>query len=132
MDHFSPGIKGLIMGVLRPHYKCRVPNTSQTPFKPYSPKAFQLLKKINKSPTNRQQIIFFLKKVSKLLHLMHTYATIDLSKNKENLFMKKRLTITLSESVLENLEQMSKELGLSKSAMISISLEKFKQKGLEA
>lgn len=63
---------------------------------------------------------------------MHTYATIDLSKNKENLFMKKRLTITLSESVLENLEQMSKELGLSKSAMISISLEKFKQKGLEA
>lgn len=46
--------------------------------------------------------------------------------------MKKRLTITLSESVLDNLEQMAKELGLSKSAMISISLENFKKKGLEA
>ncbi|MBM7637088.1 hypothetical protein JOC31_001923, partial [Streptococcus saliviloxodontae] len=28
--------------------------------------------------------------------------------------MKKRLTITLSESVLENLEKMAKEMGLSK------------------
>jgi protein copG len=112
-----------------------VPNTSPTPYKPYSPKAFQLSKKINKSPTNRQHFIFFSKKVSKLLHLMRSCVTIDLSKKgkfKRNLFMKKRLTITLSESVLDNLEQMAKELGLSKSAMISISLENFKKKGLEA
>ena len=41
--------------------------------------------------------------------------------------MKKRLTITLSDSVLENLEKMAKELGLSKSAMISVALENYKK-----
>ena len=42
-------------------------------------------------------------------------------------FMKKRLTITLSDSVLENLEKMAKEMGLSKSAMISVALENYKK-----
>ena len=46
--------------------------------------------------------------------------------------MKKRLTITLSDTVLDNLEEMAKQMGLSKSAMISVSLENFKKKGLEA
>lgn len=41
--------------------------------------------------------------------------------------MKKRLTITLSDSVLENLEKMAKELGLSKSGMISVALENYKK-----
>ena len=41
--------------------------------------------------------------------------------------MKKRLTITLSDSVLENLEKMAKEMGLSKSAMISVALENYKK-----
>ena len=39
----------------------------------------------------------------------------------------KRLTITLSDSVLENLEKMAKEMGLSKSAMISVALENYKK-----
>ena len=39
----------------------------------------------------------------------------------------KRLTITLSESVLENLEKMAKEMGLSKSALISVALENYKK-----
>ena len=67
---------------------------------------------------------------------MHTYATIELSKkenlSKGSLLMKKRLTITLSDTVLDNLEEMAKQMGLSKSAMISVSLENFKKKGLEA
>ena len=41
--------------------------------------------------------------------------------------MKKRLTITLSDSVLQNLEKMAKEMGLSKSAMISVALENYKK-----
>src|SRR5699024_2898741 len=41
--------------------------------------------------------------------------------------MKKRLTITLSDSVLENLEKMAKELVLSKSGMISVALENYKK-----
>ncbi|MDO0921121.1 CopG family transcriptional regulator, partial [Enterococcus sp. B1E2] len=35
---------------------------------------------------------------------------------------KKRLTITLAESVLDDLEKMAKEKGLSKSALITIAL----------
>ena len=42
--------------------------------------------------------------------------------------MKKRLTITLSDSVLENLEKMAKEMGLSKSAMISVALRKLQER----
>lgn len=41
--------------------------------------------------------------------------------------MKKRLTITLSDSVLENLKKMAKEMGLSKSAMIAVALENYKK-----
>lgn len=41
--------------------------------------------------------------------------------------MKKRLTITLSELVLENLDEMAKKMGLSKSAMISVALENYKK-----
>ena len=37
------------------------------------------------------------------------------------------MTITLSDSVLENLEKMAKEMGLSKSAMISVALENYKK-----
>ena len=40
---------------------------------------------------------------------------------------KKRLTITLSDSVFKNLEDMAKELGLSKSGMISVALENYKK-----
>ena len=47
--------------------------------------------------------------------------------NFERWNMKKRLTITLSESVLENLEKMAKEMGLSKSALISVALENYKK-----
>lgn len=47
--------------------------------------------------------------------------------NFERWLMKKRLTITLSESVLENLEKMAKDMGLSKSAMISVALENYKK-----
>ena len=39
----------------------------------------------------------------------------------------KRLTITLSDSVFKNLEDMAKELGLSKSGMISVALENYKK-----
>lgn len=41
--------------------------------------------------------------------------------------MKKRLTITLSESVLKSLENLSVEMGLSKSAVIAVALENFKK-----
>ncbi|HEL1766899.1 TPA: CopG family transcriptional regulator [Streptococcus suis] len=41
--------------------------------------------------------------------------------------MKRRLTITLSDSVLENLKKMAKEMGLSKSAMIAVALENYKK-----
>lgn len=57
---------------------------------------------------------------------MHNCVTIALLQNKR-CFMKKRLTITLSDSVLENLEKMAKEMGLSKSAMISVALENYKK-----
>jgi len=40
---------------------------------------------------------------------------------------KKRLTISLSPSVLEDLEKISKEKGLSKSAMITLILEEYKK-----
>lgn len=40
---------------------------------------------------------------------------------------KKRLTITLAESVLIDLEKMSKDKGLSKSAVITIALEEYKK-----
>ncbi|EAE2802140.1 TPA: CopG family transcriptional regulator [Listeria monocytogenes] len=40
---------------------------------------------------------------------------------------KKRLTITLAESVLDDLEKMAKEKGLSKSALITIALGKYKK-----
>lgn len=40
---------------------------------------------------------------------------------------KKRLTITLAESVLDNLERVAKEKGLSKSAVITIALEEYKK-----
>lgn len=40
---------------------------------------------------------------------------------------KKRLTISLSPSVLEDLEKLAKEKGLSKSAMITLILEEYKK-----
>ncbi len=40
---------------------------------------------------------------------------------------KKRLTITLSEQVLEYLDEVAKEKGLSKSALITIALEEYKK-----
>ncbi|MGN2104369.1 CopG family transcriptional regulator, partial [Yersinia enterocolitica] len=40
---------------------------------------------------------------------------------------KKRLTITLAESVLDDLEKMAKEKGLSKSALITIALGEYKK-----
>ena len=41
---------------------------------------------------------------------------------------KKRITISLSDKVLENLENLSKEKGLSKSAMITLALEEYARK----
>lgn len=40
---------------------------------------------------------------------------------------KKRLTITLSDSVYDNLEIVAKEMGLSKSALITVALENYKK-----
>jgi len=40
---------------------------------------------------------------------------------------KKRLTITLSDSVYDNLEVVAKEMGLSKSALITVALENYKK-----
>lgn len=40
---------------------------------------------------------------------------------------KKRLTITLSEQVLEYLENVAKDKGLSKSALITIALAEYKK-----
>ncbi len=40
---------------------------------------------------------------------------------------KKRLTITLSDSVFDNLVSMAKDMGLSKSALITVALEKYKK-----
>lgn len=40
---------------------------------------------------------------------------------------KKRLTITISENIYEYLEMISKEKGLSKSAMITVSLENYRK-----
>jgi hypothetical protein len=40
---------------------------------------------------------------------------------------KKRLTITVAESVLIDLEKIAKEIGLSKSAVITIALEQYKK-----
>ncbi|ECH3763925.1 CopG family transcriptional regulator [Listeria monocytogenes] len=40
---------------------------------------------------------------------------------------KKRLTITLAESVLDDLEKMAKEKGLCKSALITIALGEYKK-----
>lgn len=40
---------------------------------------------------------------------------------------KKRLTISLSPSVLKNLEELAKEKGLSKSAMVTLILEEYKK-----
>jgi len=41
--------------------------------------------------------------------------------------MRKRLNITLSESVMKTLENLSTEMGLSKSAVIAVALENFKK-----
>ena len=41
--------------------------------------------------------------------------------------MKKRLTMTHSDSVRANHEKMAQEMGLSKSAMISVALENYKK-----
>ena len=40
---------------------------------------------------------------------------------------KNRLTITMAESVLDELEKMAKEKGLSKSALITIALGEYKK-----
>lgn len=40
---------------------------------------------------------------------------------------KKRLTITLSEQVLEYLEKVAKDKGFSKSALITLALEEYKK-----
>lgn len=41
--------------------------------------------------------------------------------------MKKRLTISLTDKVYKNLEDLGKDLGLSKSAVISIAIENYKK-----
>lgn len=40
---------------------------------------------------------------------------------------KKRLTITMADNVLKDLEKMAKEKGLSKSALITIALGEYKK-----
>lgn len=44
---------------------------------------------------------------------------------------KKRITISLSDKVLENLEKLSKDKGLSKSAMITLAIDEYSRKELE-
>ena len=44
---------------------------------------------------------------------------------------KKRITISLSDKILVNLEKMSKDKGLSKSAMITLALEEYSRKESE-
>lgn len=48
-------------------------------------------------------------------------------KERFQMSQKKRLTITLSEQVLEYLENVAKNKGLSKSALITIALEEYKK-----
>lgn len=53
---------------------------------------------------------------------------IKINNEKEDkMSKKKRLTITLSEQVLEYLDEVAKEKGLSKSALITIALEEYKK-----
>lgn len=63
-----------------------------------------------------------------MLHYVCSNATLFLL-NIGGVWMseKKRLTISLSPSVLEDLEKISKEKGLSKSAMITLILEEYKK-----
>lgn len=65
---------------------------------------------------------------SKMLHYVCSNATLFLL-NIGGVWMseKKRLTISLSPSVLEDLEKLAKEKGLSKSAMITLILEEYKK-----
>ncbi|HHR3030819.1 TPA: CopG family transcriptional regulator [Listeria monocytogenes] len=56
------------------------------------------------------------------------YYLVKINNEKENkMSKKKRLTITLSEQVLEYLDKVAKEKGLSKSALITIALEEYKK-----
>lgn len=48
-------------------------------------------------------------------------------KKENEMSKKKRLTITLSEQVLEYLDEVAKKRGLSKSALITIALEEYKK-----
>lgn len=48
-------------------------------------------------------------------------------KERFQMSQKKRLTITLSEQVLEYLENVAKDKGLSKSALITIALAEYKK-----
>ena len=42
--------------------------------------------------------------------------------------IKKRLTITMSSNMYSELENLAKEMGLSKSALLTVAFEEFKQK----
>ena len=56
------------------------------------------------------------------------YYLVKINNEKENkMSKKKRLTITLSEQVLEYLDKVAKEKGLSKSSLITIALEEYKK-----
>ena len=56
------------------------------------------------------------------------YRLMSINYEKENeMSKKKRLTITLSEQVLEYLDEVAKKKGLSKSALITIALEEYKK-----
>lgn len=65
-----------------------------------------------------------------VLHLMRSLVILKIRKIKGGCKLekkKKRLTITMSESILNNLEEMAKEMGLSKSAVITIALEEYRK-----
>lgn len=63
-----------------------------------------------------------------LLQKLHHFVILFLTCKKENdMTNKKRFTITMSESVHAYLEELCKEKGLSKSAMITVVLEEYKK-----
>lgn len=114
-------------GYYDPPFKCRVPKCKKKRLPSYSPNVLKLARIEREIGEFLASFLFFcvINCIECTLLLLSVYRQKEVEKVSE---IKKRLTITMSSNMYGELENLAKEMGLSKSALLTVAFEEFKQK----
>lgn len=119
-------------GLLRPPFRCRVPNRGKNRPLPYSPKGFRVLTPSDKvavgggkSLKKKYFFAFLLTNITLSATLLTTFEKRRIRMATE----KKRVTISLSDERYAEFEKLVKESGLTKSTLVTSWILKEIEKG---